>query len=421
LRKRHAVLGFLGILSVITFIDRMAIAVTGPAIQKELAITPAEWGWVLGAYVIAYAVFEVPSGAMGDKHGYRRELTRITIWWSFFTAITAVCRNFWQLATARFLFGLGAAGAYPNFSGVLYRWLPSRERARGQGVIWGASRFGGAMAPLLLVPLQAAYGWRAVFVALGLLGIVWAIAWRSWYHDRPADQPGISAEELEEIGEGSAGGHSGTPWRKLLSLPQLWLIALAYGFYAFGSWFFFNWFPTWMVKGAGFTQAEMGVYAAIPFLLGMVSNFVGGALADRVATRVGIRRAYSLITSLCLAVTAALLVAMSMVESKVAVVVLAGTCFAVMDLMLPSAWAMCMTIGGRYGGTATGVMNTAGNLGGFLCTVIFGYVVSATGNYDLPVQGVALMVLIAAGIFWTIDCTKGLDSKVAPEAVPVAA
>jgi MFS transporter, ACS family, glucarate transporter len=420
LKKRHAVVALLGALSVITFLDRMAIAVTGPSLQKELGITPDQWGWVLGAYVIAYAVFEVPSGAMGDRHGYRRELTRITIWWSFFTAITAACRNFWQLATARFMFGLGAAGAYPNISGVLYRWLPSRERARGQGVIWAASRLGGALAPLLLVPLQAAFGWRAVFIALGLLGLFWAIVWRIWYHDRPAEQPGISAQEIEEIGEdATGGGHSGTPWRRLLSLPQLWLIALAYCFYAFGSWFFFNWFPVWMINGAGFTVAEMGIYASIPFLLGIFSNLIGGALADRLAQRVGIRRAYNLITTGCLTITAGLLVLMSLVTSKVAVVVLAGASFAVMDLMLPSAWAMCMTIGGRYGGTATGVMNTAGNLGGFVCTVIFGYIVAATGNYDLPVQGVAAMVLIAAGIFWTIDCTKGFDSKADPASAPV--
>lgn len=133
MKKRHAVLGLLAALSVITFIDRMAIAVTGPAIQKDLGLTPSQWGWVLGAYTFAYAVFEVPSGAIGDRFGYRKELTRITVWWSFFTAITAACVSFWQLTAARFLFGLGAAGAYPNMSGVLYRWFPKRERARGQG------------------------------------------------------------------------------------------------------------------------------------------------------------------------------------------------------------------------------------------------------------------------------------------------
>ena len=417
MRKRHGVIALLAALSIITFIDRMAIAVTGPAIQRDLGITPDQWGWVLGAYVIAYAVFEIPSGALGDAHGYRKELTRITVWWSFFTAATALCRNFWQLTAARFLFGLGAAGAYPNMSGVLYRWLPARERARGQGVIWAASRFGGALAPLLLVPLQATLGWRATFAILGLIGLTWAIAWRSWFHDRPADQPGIGADEVAEIGGDDAGGHAGTPWRRLLGLPQLWLIALAYCFYAFGSWFFFNWFPTWLVKGAGFTVAEMGLYGSIPFLLGVVANLAGGVLCDRLAARIGIRNAYRLIASTCLTITAVLLVMLSLASGKLAIVVLAGAAFAVMDLMLPAAWAMCMAIGGRYGGTASGVMNTAGNLGGFVCTVAIGYIIAGTGDYSLPLQGVALMVLISAGLFAMIDCTKGLDHKPAPDVI----
>ncbi|MDF0487352.1 MFS transporter [Sphingomonas sp. H39-1-10] len=410
MKKRRIVLGFLATLSVITFIDRLAIAVTGPTMQKDLNISPAQWGWVLSAYVIAYAVFEVPSGALGDRHGYRKELSRITVWWSVFTAATALCRNFWQLASARFLFGLGAAGAYPNMSGVLYRWLPARERARGQGVIWAASRLGGGLAPLLLVPANAMFGWRAVFAILGALGFVWAIAWWRWFHDRPEAQPGITAEEVAEIGGDAGAAHSGTPWRRLLALPQLWLIAAAYGFYAFGSWFFFGWFPTWMVKGAGFTVGEMGVYGSIPFLLGIVGNLAGGILCDRLAERIGIRRAYSLIAAVCLTITAALLVAMSLAAGKFTIIVLAGAAFMVMDLMLPAAWAMCMAIGGRCGGTASGVMNTAGNIGGFVCSVAFGYVVAATGNYDLPLQGVAAMVLIAAGIFAFIDCTKGLGA-----------
>jgi ACS family glucarate transporter-like MFS transporter len=417
-KKRRVVLGLLAVLSVITFIDRMAIAVTGPAIQKDLAITPDEWGWILGAYVIAYAVFEIPSGALGDRFGYRKELTRITVWWSFFTAATAACRNAWQLAGARFLFGLGAAGAYPNMTGVLYRWLPARERARGQGVIWAASRVGGALAPLTLVPLQAAFGWRAVFVVLGLVGFVWAFVWWRWFHDLPATQPGITREEIEEIGHDEAAGHLGTPWKRLMSLPQLWLLSAAYCFYAFGSWFFYSWFPIWMVNSAGFSVAEMGLYGSIPFLFGVAGNLFGGTLCDRLSQRIGIGLAYRLIASIALLATAALLLGMSLATSKVAVVVLAGAAFAVMDTMLPAAWAMCMAIGGRFGGTASGMMNTAGNLGGFVCTVAIGYIIANTGNYDLPVQGVALMVLIAAGLFALVDCTKGFDHKPAPDVVP---
>ena len=411
MKKRRIVLVFLSVLSVITFIDRMAIAVTGPAIQADLNITPVEWGWVLSAYVIAYAVFEIPSGARGDRVGYRKELTRITVWWSFFTAVTAICRNFWQLAAARFLFGVGAAGAYPNMTGVMYRWLPARERARGQGVIWAASRFGGALAPLLLVPANAQFGWQAVFVILGVVGVMWTLVWARWFRDRPADQPGITGEEIAEIGEDDSAGHTGTPWRKLMTLPQLWLISIAYFFYAFGAWFFFGWFPTWMVEGAKFSIAEMGIYGSVPFLLGIVGNLAGGVLCDWLAARIGIRTAYRMIATICLIATATLLIAMSLVDDKIVIVILAGSAFMVMDLMLPAAWTMCMAIGGRYGGTASGMMNSIGNLGGFVCSVAFGYVVAATSNYDLPLQGVALMVLLSAGLFALIDCTKGFDHK----------
>jgi nitrate/nitrite transporter NarK len=263
-----------------------------------------------------------------------------------------------------------------------------------------------------LVPLALALGWHAVFWVLAALGIVWASLWWVWYHDRPAEQPGITPDELLEIG-GEHGGplHRSPPWRKLLRLRQLWLMAAAYGFYAWGSWFFYNWFPTWMVSAAHFSTREMGVYASLPFLLGMVSNFVGGYLCDRLGMRFGIRHAYRAITFTCLTVTSVLLLGMSFATSQLADVVLATASFATMDLMLPAAWAMCMSIGGPYGGSASGVMNTSGQLGGLCCTLAFGYIVSGTGNYNIPVRVVAVMVFVAALIFSRIDCTAGMTAE----------
>lgn len=411
MKKRYTVVGLLSVVSIITFLDRMAIAVAGPQIQQDLHISPDKWGWVLSAYVIAYGIFEIPSGAMGDKNGHRRELTRIAVWWSAFTALTGWCQNFLQLAATRFLFGIGAAGAYPNSAGVLWRWLPAHERARGQGAIWAASRLGGALAPLLLVPLEEYLGWRAVFWALSGVGLVWAIFWHRWYHDQPAQQPGITSEEVGAIGkQGGDGLHRSPPWKKLLRLRQLWLITVAYGFYAWGSWFYFNWFPTWMLHAGHFTMAQMGVYASFPFLLGIGSNILGGMLCDALAKRIGVQYAYRIITSTCLVVVSVLLLLMSMSSGHIAIVVLASASFAVMDLMLPAAWAMCMNIGGQFGGVATGIMNTSGQLGGLFCTLAFGYIVSATGNYDLPVRAVALMVFVAALIFSQINCTNGLTA-----------
>ncbi len=407
MKKRHGVLALLGAVSVITFVDRLAIAVAGPAVQHDVHLTPVKWGWVLSSYVIANTVFEIPSGALGDRYGHRAELTRIAAWWSIFTALTGWCRSFWQLFITRFLFGVGAAGAYPNAAGVIPRWFPRQERARSQGVVWAASRLGAALAPLTLVPLQARLGWRAVFWILGGIGMVWAVAWRAWFHDRPADQPGIKQVELDELAETSQSHHS-VPWRKLLALRQLWLIAAAYGFYGWASWFYFSWFPTWMVNGAHISPATMGIAASFPFLLGIGSNLIGGFLSDRLVARHGMRAAYRWVTSACLAVAAGLFVVLGMVHGLIPVVATFSLCFGVMDLMLPAAWAMCLNLGGNFGGTATAVMNTAGNLGGLLCTVVFGYVIRATGNYHLPLFGIASVVLLSAVLFSQVDCTRGL-------------
>ena len=413
MKKRHLVLLLVALISALTFLDRMSIAVVGPAIQRDFPISPVQWGWILSAYVIAYSVFEIPSGVLGDRRGYHRELSRIALWWSAFISLTAFCRTVWQFAGARFLFGLGAAGAYPNLTGMLYRWMPVRERARGQGVMWAAGRLGGGLAPLLLVPLEAAAGWRAVFLILGVAGFLWAMSWQRLIRDRPAEQPGISAAELVEIGATPPPSHDGTPWKKLARLPQLWLIAAAYGMYGSGPWFYFSWFPTWLVKSAGFSIREMGVYASLPFFLGVAANLAGGQICDRLALHLGMRRAYAGMSCVCLLLTGLIMMALSVVHTKWMIIVLASLGFGAMDLMLPCAWSMCMAIGGRVGGTATAVMNTVGNLGGLFCTFGFGYILEATGSYEMPVRAVAIMVILSGLIFSTIDCGRGLDAEFA--------
>ncbi len=413
MRKRHQVLLFLLALAIITFLDRIAISSAGPRIQDDLHISTERWGWILGAFILSYGLFEAPTGALGDRLGQRRVLTRIVIWWSAFTTLTGAASGFFPLLVTRFLFGAGEAGAYPNISGVLARWFPSGERARTQGFVWAASRFGGALAPLLVVPLQSAVGWRLAFAIFGCAGIFWAICWRVWYHDEPAEQPGISLAELSEIGRNEARSpHLGAPWSRLLRQPRLWLIIVMYWSYAWGSWFFFGWFPVYLVKGAGFTEAQMGIFAALPFLLGTAGNLAGGFLSDRLAARFGLKIGRCWVGSVSLAASSILLVGMTQTRNHAAIVALSSLGFGVADLMLAATWAMCLDIGGEHAGAVTGIMNTAGQLGGFVCSVLFGYVVSATGSYQAPVWGVAAMVMIAAALFSRIDPTRKLLSDV---------
>ena len=395
--RRGGVLILLCSLSAITFLDRLAIAVTEPGIRSDLHFGPDKWGWVLSAYVLANAIFEIPSGARGDRRGQRGELTRIVMWWSAFTAATGWCRNFLQILSARFLFGLGTAGAYPNVSGVIAKWYQQQEHARAQGYVWAAGRLGAALAPLLLVPLERVCGWRAVFWVMGAVGSVWAFLWWVFFRSTPGNDNGRHAVQPSEI-----------PWRQLIALPQLWLIMAAYFCYAWGSWFFFGWFTTWLIRGKGFSVEQMGIFASFPFVMAMFGNLIGGSLSRKMVIKIGPRSAYRWVTATCLIIGAALLLAMSIVRGHVGIVALATAAFGIMDLMLPSAWAMCMRLGGRCGGTATAMMNTAGNLGGWVCALVFGYVVEATGNYNLPLQAIAGLVLVSALLFSRIDCTQGL-------------
>ncbi len=397
--SRYTVLLLLVFLAVITFLDRIAIASAGPRIQRELKIPPELWGWILGAFVLSYGLFEVPTGALGDRLGQRRVLTRIVVWWSVFTALTGAAFSFSQLLVIRFLFGAGEAGAYPNISGVLSAWFRPEERARTQGYIWAASRFGGALAPILVVPLQIHMGWRWAFVIFAVIGLLWALTWRALYRDLiPTSRSHVA--------------HQPIPWRILIRKRQMWLIFTMYFCYAWGSWFYFSWFPVYLVKGAGFTEAEMGIFAALPFLLGTAGNLVGGHLSDFLVVRYGLKAGRRSVGTASLTASALLLIAMTITRNHAAVVIFSSLGFGVADLMLPAAWAVCLDIGRSYAGLVTGVMNTAGQFGGFVCSVLFGYVVKATGSYDVPVWGVAAMVIVAAVLFASIDPTRQLFEEV---------
>src|SRR5262245_53935595 len=286
MKARYVVLVMLVLLSVVTYLDRICIGVAGADIQKDLGISEKAWGWVLGAFLLSYGMFEIPSGALGDRIGQRKVLTRIVLWWSAFTALTPLARNYYALVATRFLFGAGEAGAYPNASGCISRWFPVAERARAQGLVWGASRLGGALTPLLVVPLKNSLGWQACFWLFAALGLVWAAVWAWWFRDDPATHPAITEAELAEIGTShSQSEHSGIPWLKLFSNPQLWLIVGMYWFYVFAFIIFMFWLPKFLTSGRSLSDSEMAIVVALMFSAGALGNVVGGLASESLSKR----------------------------------------------------------------------------------------------------------------------------------------
>jgi MFS family permease len=409
MRKRYLVLGMLVFLSAVTYLDRVCISFAGMRMQRDLDLSPDQWGWVLSVFAVAYGLFEIPTGALGDRFGQRKTILRIVVWWSAFTALTGLAWSLPVLLIVRFLFGVGEAGAYPNMSGSIGRWFPPTERARAQGFVWGASRLGGALAPLLVVPLMQWIGWRNMFLSLGLIGVAWAVAWRAWYHDNPADHPGMTAEELSEIGPSAhARGHRDVPWARLIRNRQLWLIMLMYWCYVWGSMFYLTWMPQYLVKGRGLSEEQMKLFSGLPFVMGTIGNLAGGFLCDYFSRRLGLTHGRRLIGCASLVGASLLLLATALTTGQASGVILLALGFGLMDCMLPTAWATCTDIGQHHAGAVTGAMNSAGQAGGFVCTVLFGYLVSLYGDYNLALFPIAAMVFAAGMLFLWIDPARPL-------------
>jgi MFS family permease len=412
MKKRQQVLAFLVVLAVITFLDRISLSVAAARMQGDLHIDTAHWGWITGAFILSYALFEIPTGEMGDRLGPRRILTRVVLWWTGFTALTGVATGFFSLLATRFLFGVGEAGAYPNISAALARWFPATARAKAQGMIWGASRLGGALAPLIVVPLQRWLGWRTTFLLLGLLGAAWAACWFVWYRDKPAEQPGITAEELAELPPPfSVAQRAKTDWKQLFRSKQMQLLFVTYFFYAWGPWFYFSWYPLYLVKTGHFSEQQMGLFSALPYILGAAANLVGGPVFDRLAARRGIRVAGRLIGTASLLGASGLMLAMVQIQQKALLVMVSAAALGVNDFMVPAVWALAMNMGGERAGTVTGAMNSAGNIGGFVCSVAAGYLVQATGTYNAAVIMVACVLLIAGLLFSRLDGSAQIFSE----------
>ena len=396
MNKKNFILTMLVILGVVTFLDRINISVAGSSIMKDQNLSAAEWGWVQSAFILSYGLMQIPMGAYGDRHGHRKVLTQIVLWWSMFTAFTGLAGGLVSLLIIRFMFGVGEAGSSPCSTGVISRWFEKHEVGKAQGYVWAASRMGGALTPFVVIPVMAWVGWRAAFYLLGGLGVVWAVVWYIMYKDpEKPESPGNPALAKPSL-----------PWSKILRNRQFWTICAMYFFYAFGSWFFFSWFPTFMELGRGFAKSELTYAVAVPFIMSMIGNISGGYLTDKLSKKYGLKIGRKALGTTSLAISAVCMFLAAFIPGKMAVFVFLSLCFGIFDLMLPSAWAICIDLGKQHAGAISGAMNTAGNIGGFFCGILFGYLVQSSGNYNLPLYMIAGMLLVSAVLFSFINPTK---------------
>jgi MFS family permease len=423
-RVRVAVVAFLCVLSFLTYYDRQCIARAQESIQESLDITDRQMGLVFGAFWLAYALFEIPGGWMGDRVGARFTLTRIVLAWSVFTALTGAATGFFSLLMYRFLFGVGEAGAYPNMAHVQSRWLPRIEQARAGGAIWFCARSGAAFAPLIfgsitrgIEALQTTLSaslewfagiesWRIGFVVSGLFGAVWCLAFYPWFRDEPSQKRSVGATELKHIESGRGSVETshrldGHVWRRLFTSPSLWAMAMYYICGSFGWSFFVSWMPKYLKESHGMSFEDSEWSTAWPLLCGGIACLVGGVLSDALVNRTGWRRLGRAVfpVSGCLIAAAAML-AIPHVRNQRDATILMCIAAAAFDFGQAANWAAIVEMGGRYAGIALGFINMVGNLGNAAQPYIGAEVFNTFGWTTL--FGLYAVAFVLAAAMWSV-------------------
>lgn len=420
LKHRYRVLTLLILLFGITYLDRVCISVAGPRIQEDLNIGPVGWGWVTAMFTLSYCLFEIPTGALADRLGPRRVLTRIVLWWSAFTSLTGAMSNYYLLLLTRFCFGAGEAGAFPASSVVVARWFPSSQRAGVSGVTLMASQIGGAVAPLLVVPIQMRYGWRASFYVFGVLGLLWAAIWYTWFRDSPGEMRGVRASELRETAPLHPAPSHGFPWRIALRSSSVQAILIVAFCYIYVYTFFQTWFHTFLVKGRGFSEGSLAL-SSLPYLLAACANLAGGAASDALVRRLGLkwgRRVLGIAGLGCAGVCA--LCAM-ITRQQMLTVVFLSLVYGAITLQQSGVFGVCLDVGHRHAGIVVGLMNTSSQVGGLLSSVAYGYIVARFGSYDAPFVPMAALLFAGALLWFKIDASQPIHANPKAEPAPVGA
>jgi MFS transporter, ACS family, glucarate transporter len=402
---RHVVLGLTVIAYMITYMDRQILAVARPVIMKDLGISLLMMGGIQFGFRLSYSLFQIPGGWLGDRIGARRALTLIVAWWSAFTAFTGLAWNAVSMRVIQVLFGLGEAGAFPIATRSLSRWMRPTERGFAQGVTHAGSRLGGALTPLMVVPLIAVFGWRPAFFLFGLVGVAWAMVWFLYYRDTPEEHRGVNTAERELIGSGRKRSDH-VPWRAILSHGNLWVLSVMYFCYNFNLNVYQDWFPTYLHDARGLTLSKMGVYASLPLLAGVLGDLAGGRFSDAVLRATGkanLARRWVAIPGFLLS-GAATIPAVQAHDPRVSVAFYSLAFFA-LEWTVGISWAIPLDIGGDFAGSVSAVMNSLGNLGGALSALVVTYLAKQAG-WDVPFYTTGALCVIAALLFLKIDASR---------------
>jgi ACS family D-galactonate transporter-like MFS transporter len=389
----------------ISYIDRANLAIAAPAVRAELGIDAAQMGLVLSAFFWTYAVMQLPAGWFIDKVGVRISLAFAVAWWSLFTIATGAARGVTQFIAARLMLGVGEAASLPSFTKTAFNWFPRSERGLACSIFNSGSTAGSALSLPLVAALIAAVGWRGAFVVTGVLGVVWALAWWFIYRD-PEQYRAIAPAQVDALlaQRGVAPPPAGVvtakiSWLDLFRYRSIWGLMIGLFCLNFAIYFFITWFPSYLLQARGFSLASLGTWGALPAVMAIVGNWLGGYVSDRL---IKLGWSHTKARKTCLVggmVMASCIGFSAFAESNWLCLALFTLAYASLSFTGANVWTVASEIAPTPGHVASigGIQNFAGNLAGIMITTFTGVMLVLTkGSFLIPLMVAGGLCMVGA-------------------------
>ncbi len=427
---RWQVMCCITLVTMLTYLDRLNLGVAAKFIQDEFAFDTRTMGWVFSAFLMGYALFQIPGGWAGDRYGPKRVLGLAIFFWSLFTALTGLAPRLaagrWAsvlvtFLVIRFLVGAGEAATSPNANKIVMNWMGPGHRGTGASFTILGVGLGGAITPPLIAWIMQKYGWRMAFYLGGALGLGVLLFWQIFVTSTPEENPRVNAAELAQIHSERFGiapieRHARTPWRRFLSSASCWGLFLAYFCQGFPIYFYHTWFFQYLIQVRHLSITQTGLWGATPYLAIAVLAPLGGFFSDFASKRLGKRWGRRAAVCVGMGCSAVLLwVGSSMVNTAAAVTALAFG--GGMNMFAASTfWATCIDLTPEFTGSLSGMMNTFGNLGGWLSPIVTAFVATSFG-WNRALDCAAAVSIASGSLFLLVKADQPLDAA-APSRQP---
>jgi MFS transporter, ACS family, glucarate transporter len=414
-KVRWGILACIVMVTVLTYLDRLNLSIAGKYIQDELALDTRTMGWIFSAFLLGYALFQIPGGWAGDRYGPKNILTGAILLWSLFTAMTGLAPSMgltrWlgvagSFMVVRFLVGVGEAANSPNANKIVANWIGSDHRGFGSSFTVLGIGLGGVVTPPLIALIMQHWGWRSSFYVSGLLGLFAVLVWEWYVTNTPEEHSRINAEELRLIRGGQSekrknnSEHRPPPWKRILSNRSTWGVVLGYLCQGFPIYFYHTWFFIYLIRIRHLSITQGGFWGGTPYIAIAALAPFGGWFSDRAARHFGKRLGRRLAVCVGMFTSAVLLWLGGAANSKTTAIALLALAAGFNMFAATTFWATCIDLTEEFTGSLSGLMNTFGNLGGWLSPIVTAYVAThLSWNRALDCASV---VSIASGLFFLL-------------------